>query len=286
MVGSGIVDAVTVSTPLETHVPLVLEAIDLGIPVVADKPFAVDAATARTVVRAAESAGVLLSIYQNRRWDADMLTTRKVIESGALGDIVTFQSNMEEYPPGPEFSTETGGGVLLDFGAHVIDQALSLFGGVKSVFAEMRVVPGKGGFDDRFFALLRHSNGVSSHVIANWQLQGAPSPRFRVLGTKGTFAIEGDDGLSRRILAGETAASAGRTWGRVDEGKWGAIYRAGVAEVVPTEKGAWSDFYSGWARAVRGEGLPPVDPWDTVAALEVLDAARTSALTGEVVRLG
>ncbi len=286
MVESRTVDAVTVSTPLETHVPLVLEAIELGIPVVCDKPFAVDAATARSVVRTAEETGTLLSVYQNRRWDADMLTTRKVIESGALGEIITLQATMEEYPPGPGFSTDTGGGVLLDFGAHVVDQALSLFGPVTSVFAEMRVVPGTNGFDDRFFALLRHGSGVSSHVIANWELQGAPSPRFRVLGTEGTFAIEGDDGLSRRILDGETARSAGDAWGRVAEEKWGAIYRGGVAERIPTERGAWSEFYSGWARAVRGEAPLPVDPWETVATLEVLDAARASALTGEVVKLG
>lgn len=286
MAASGLVEAVTVSTPLDTHVPLVREAIALGLPVVCDKPFAVDAPTARAVVEEAETAGVLLSVYQNRRWDADMLTVRKVVDSGALGDIITFQSNMEQYPPGPEFSRETGGGVLLDFGAHVVDQALTLFGPVDSVYAEFRLVPGLANFDDRFFALLRHAGGVSSHVISNWELQGAPSPRFRVLGSAGTFAIDNDDGLTDRLLAGETASSTGDDWGTVLQSRWGAVYRAGVAEIVPTEKGAWSEFYSGWARAVRGEGPTPVDPWETVAAMEVLDAARQSAMTGEAVRLG
>lgn len=284
MAGSGAVEAVTISTPLETHVPVVLEAIKLGLPVVCDKPFAVDAPAARSVVEAAEKAGVLLSVYQNRRWDADMLTVRKVVESGTLGDIITCQSNMEQYPPGPEFSTETGGGVLLDFGAHVIDQVLTLFGPVMSVYAEMRLVPGTR-FDDRFFALLKHTCGVSSHVIANWELQGAPSPRFRILGTRGTFSIDNDDGLTDRLLADQTAASTGAAWGTVPKGRWGAIHRGGVPEVVPTEKGAWSEFYSIWAKAVRGDGPPPVDPWDAVAALEVLDAARLSATSNETVHL-
>src|SRR4051812_44709144 len=79
------VDAVVVTTPLDSHIPLVLEAIARGLPVVCDKPFAADAATARDAVRAAEHAGVLLSVYQNRRWDADFLTVRRVVESGNLG---------------------------------------------------------------------------------------------------------------------------------------------------------------------------------------------------------
>lgn len=285
MIAAGGVDAVTVSTPLDTHVPLVLRAIELGVPVVCDKPFAADAPAARSVVEAAERAGVLLSVYQNRRWDADMLTTRKVIESGALGDVITLQANMEEYPPRSDFSTETGGGVLLDFGAHVIDQALTLFGPVDSVYGEVRLVPNRPGFDDRFFAVLKHSNGVSSHVLANWDLQGAPSPRFRVLGSEGTFAIESGDGMADRLLAGETAESAGTEWGTVAEAKWGAIHRGGIAEKIPSVKGAWSDFYTGWARAVRGDGPVPVDPRDAVAALAVLDAIRVSAATGEAVRL-
>jgi predicted dehydrogenase len=174
--------------------------------------------------------------------------------------------------------------VLRDFGSHVVDQALQLFGPAAAVYAEMHVVP-DSGFDDRFFLALRHAAGVTSHLHGDWTLHGAPGPRFRVTGRAGTFAVESDDGQSERLLSGETEIPG--PFGTVPESRWGRIYRGeGVPpEPVPAQPGRWSSFYSAFARAVRGEGPLPVDPREAVAALEVLDAARRSAAGGEVVRL-
>jgi predicted dehydrogenase len=276
---SDAVDAIVVTTPLDSHVPLVREAIARGLAVVSDKPFAADAATARDTVRAAEDAGVLLSVYQNRRWDADFLTVRDVLASGDLGDVVTFESRMEQYRPDTGIPT-SGGGVLLDLGTHAVDQAQCLFGPVRSVYAE---IPDRPGLDDRFFLALRHSGGVSSHLTVSLAYQGAPGPRFRLVGTTATCVVEDDDGQTERVLAGRTPADDGDAWGTVPPSRWGSIHRGGVATPVPSRTGSWSEFYRGLARAVRGEAPPPVDPWDAVAVLEVLDAARRSARTGQVV---
>ena len=137
------VDAVVVTTPLDSHEALVREAITLGLAVVCDKPFTPDAASARDLVATAERAGVLLSVYQNRRWDADFLTVRTLVEDGELGKVLTFESRMEQHPPGSMFSL-TGGGVLRDFGSHVVDQALQLFGPADSVYAQTHLVPEQG----------------------------------------------------------------------------------------------------------------------------------------------
>src|SRR5882757_5257930 len=90
-------DAIAISTPAETHIPLVLEAIGLGLAVVCDKPFALDAAQARVAVSAAESAGVVLSVYQNRRWDSDLLTARRLLAEGTLGEVTLFESSFERF---------------------------------------------------------------------------------------------------------------------------------------------------------------------------------------------
>jgi len=274
------VDAVVITTPLDTHLALVHEAVGLRLPVVSDKPFATDAAAAREAVLAAERGGVLLSVYQNRRWDADFLTARQVLASGALGEVVSFESRMEQPPPANGLPT-TGGGVLLDLGSHAVDQALVLFGRVHSVYAELHVLP--GGFDDRFFTALRHESGVLSHVLGNWGSQGEPGPRFRITGAAATCVIEDADGQTERLLTGRTPAADGAAWGTVPESRWGRLYRGGAGTPVPSCTGAWTSFYAGLARAVRGEEPPPVDPWDAVAALEVLDAARRSASSGQVV---
>jgi predicted dehydrogenase len=277
------VDAVAITTPLDTHVALVREAVDRGLPVVCDKPFAPDAATARDTVTAAERAGVLLSVYQNRRWDADFLTVRDVLASGDLGEVISFESRMEQFLPDTGFPT-TGGGVLRDLGSHLVDQALVLFGPVRSVYAELHVRPEGDGFDDHFSTALHHDSGVTSHLVGGLTLQGEPRSRFRVVGTAAACVIEDDDGQTDRLLSGRTPATEGESWGTVPESRWGRLFRGGAATPVPSRAGSWSAFYAGFARAVRG-GRPPVDPWDAVAALEVLDAARRSAATRQVVAL-
>jgi predicted dehydrogenase len=280
----GGIEAVVVTTPLDSHVPLVREAVDRGLPVVCDKPFAVDAATARDTVLAAERAGILLSVYQNRRWDADFLTVARMVGSGELGDVVTFESRMEQYPQ-PEGLPMTGGGALLDLGSHAVDQARFLLGPVGSVYAELHHLPEDSAFDDRFFLALQHEGGASSRVIGHWALQGDLGQRFRVDGTSATLVVPDDDGQTAGLLAGRSPVDEQDAWGTVPESRWGRVYRRGVATPVPAERGSWSVFYTGFARAVRGEAPPPVDPWDAVATLEVLDAARRSATTGQVVSL-
>jgi predicted dehydrogenase len=277
------IDAVVVTTPLDAHVALVREAVDLGLPVVCDKPFAPDAATAREAVLAAERAGVPLTVYQNRRWDADFRTVEEVLRAGGLGEVVACESRMEQALPPTGFPT-TGGGVLLDLGSHAVDQVRRLFGPVGSVYAECRVLPGHG-LDDRSFVALRHRSGVISHLICSLTSQGEPGARFRVIADGGTLVVEDDDGQTDRLLSGRTPAGEGADWGTVPESRWGRVYRGGVATPVPAATGSWSSFYTGLARALRGAAPLPVDPWDAVATLEVLDAARLSARTGEVVQL-
>jgi predicted dehydrogenase len=278
--------AVSVSTPADTHIPLVHEAIGLGLAVVCDKPFALDAAAARLAVRAAAAAGLPLTVYQNRRWDADLLTVRRLLEAGELGQVVRFESRFEQFQPesGPPAS---GGGLLRDFGSHLFDQALYLFGPVSSVYAEANL--GENDADvkeDRFFAALRHDSGVVSHLSGNW-VEGAPGPRFRVSGSTGSYVVDKPMEIQESLLvAGRSPATEGEKWGVEPRADWGRIQRGTVSVPVPTERGRWDTFYPAFAAAVRGEGPAPVDPWDAVAALEVMDAARASARSKRVALLG
>jgi predicted dehydrogenase len=220
------VDAVVVTTPLDSHVELVREAVGLGLPVVCDKPFARDATAARATVLAAERSGVLLSVYQNRRWDADFRTVQQVVTAGAIGEVLLFESRMEQ-PPQPEGLPVTGGGALLDLGSHAIDQALHLFGPVRSVYAELRTAPAEVGFDEGFFVVLRHDGGVTSHVTGNWARQGDVGSRFRVDGAAATLVVPDDDG--------QTAAD-GRTDARVGRSRVGHGPREPVGRCPPRRR--------------------------------------------------
>jgi predicted dehydrogenase len=276
-------EAVAISTPAATHSALTDEALELGLAVVCDKPFALDADAARRSVELAERLGLPLSPYQNRRWDSDFLTVRSLVSSGALGEVLRFESRFERLAPadGPPAA---GGGSLRDFGSHLVDQALALLGPARSVYAEWR--SRDSGLDDDVFVALAHRDGARSHLWGSWS-QAAPGPRFRVSGTTGGYVVPAlMDGQEPSLVAGESPATLGASWGAEPPESWGRLHRGDDAgEVVETLRGRWDTFYPAFADAVRGHGPVPVDPRDAIATATVLDAARRSAETGEVVHL-
>ena len=271
-----------ISTPAATHVTLTQQVLRLGLAVVCDKPFAPDAEAARATVRLAEQLEVPISVYQNRRWDSDFLTVRELLSQGALGTLTVFESRFERFRPesGP---SPAGGGALLDFGSHLVDQALVLGGPVTGVYAEMHYRADPDGLDDDVFIALAHEGGVRSHLWGSWR-QGSPGPRFRVAGTKGAYVIQDVDGQEAQLRSGGSPAISGDQWGTEPPERWGHLLRGDVSEPVPPARGSWDLFYPAFAAAVRGERPVPVDPWDAVASAAVLDAARTSARIAQVVR--
>ncbi|WP_250033223.1 Gfo/Idh/MocA family protein [Paractinoplanes maris] len=273
-------EAVAISTPVTTHAELALEAISHGLHVVCDKPFTLTAPAAREVVAAAKDKGVLLSVYQNRRYDSDFRTLRRLIDDGQFGTVRRFESRFERWAPERKPGA-AGGGTLLDFGSHLVDQALVLNGPAVRAYAEVR---GSGELDDDFFLALHHVNGVESHLWGSWR-QGAPGPRYRVAGTTGTFVVVGVDGQEAALKAGRSPADLGDEWGVEPEESWGRIYRGDDGTKVRSERGRWDLYYPAFAAAVRGEGPLPVDPADVVRNMTVLDAARESARSGQAVRL-
>lgn len=272
-------EAVTICTPADTHTAVTEQALALGLAVVCDKPFALDATAARGTVRLAAERGLPLSPYQNRRWDSDFRTVEKLVAEGRLGTVTRFESRFERHAPG-NGPGASGGGTLLDFCSHLADQALRLLGPVSSVYADRRIR--ESGLDDDVFVALTHANGAHSHLWGSWT-QAAPGPRFRVTGTAGTYLIAAGDTQEDHLVAGRSPASVGDGWGAEPPDTWGQWYDGTTTHAVPTEPGRWNEFYPAFARAVRDGDPVPVDANDAVATAVVLDAARASALSGEVV---
>jgi predicted dehydrogenase len=285
---AGELDLVVVSTPNRTHVPLALRAIEAGLPVVVDKPFAPTAAEAEKVVEAAKAKGVGLTVFQNRRFDSDFLTVRKVLDEGRLGDVFRFESRYDRWVPKPrdnwrEFGDPAeAGGLLYDLGAHIVDQALQLFGPVAEVYAEVDRRRAGVSVDDDVFVALHHVDGVRSHLWAS-ALAGTRNPRFRVLGDKATFTKYGLDVQEPQIKDGMRPGAPG--WGVEPESDAGRLGVNDEIETVPTEVGRYEDFYAKVRDALRGEGEFPVDPASTVEALRVIEAAHRSGAERRVITL-
>jgi predicted dehydrogenase len=284
--GSG-VGLVVVATPNRTHVPLAMAAVEAGVPVVVDKPLAASAADARRLADEAARRGVMLSVYQNRRWDGDFLTARRLIAEGALGDVVRWEARFERWRPVPRggwrerAAPEEAGGLLFDLGSHLIDQALLLFGPARSVYAELdRRRPGAEVDDDGFVAL-EHASGVRSHLWTS-AVAAQAGPGLRVLGSRAAYTKWGTDVQEAALRRGERP---GPGWGEEPEERWGWLGAGDRLRRVRTEPGDYPRFYAGIAEALRVGTPPPVDPRDAVAVLEVIEAAFRSAAEGRVVRV-
>jgi predicted dehydrogenase len=273
-------DVVVVASPNRTHVPLARAALEAGLPVVVDKPLAAAAAEARGLVEGAARRDLMLTVFQNRRWDGDYLTLRRLIEDGSLGEVLRFESRFERWRPTPkpgwreEGAAEEAGGVLYDLGSHLIDQALQLFGPVGSVYAEVDRRREGVQVDDDTFVALTHRSGVRSHLWMS-AVVARPGPRFRVLGSHAAFTKHGLDGQEDALRGGERPGDA--DWGKDPPERWGELGAGDGTRRVPTEPGTWQRFYEGVVDAVRGHAPPPVDPRDAIAVLDVVESAFASA---------
>jgi predicted dehydrogenase len=271
-------DLIVIAAANDAHASLARRAVDAGLPVVVDKPLAPTPAEARSVVEHAEARGVLLTVFHNRRWDSDYLTLRRLLANGTLGEIVRFESRFERWRPHLRpgawreiASPAEGGGVLLDLGTHLVDQALQLLGPATHVYGEVDHRRDAAGDDDAFVAL-RHRTGRYSHLWMS-AVAAAPGPRLRVLGTRAAFVVPDVDGQEDALRAGRRPGDLG-PWGIEDESRWGRLVLGGESDPVPSERGDWPSFYARLVGSLREGGPPPVDPRDAVAVLEVLDAAR------------
>jgi predicted dehydrogenase len=280
-------DLVVVASPNRTHVPVARAALEAGLPVVVDKPLAATAAEARELSALAASRGLLLTVFQNRRWDSDFRTAQQLVADGALGTVHRFESRYDRWRPKPKAGWRESadpaeaGGILYDLGSHLVDQALHLFGPAAGVYAEVDVRRPGAAVDDDAFIALTHATGVRSHLWMS-ALAAQPGPRLRVLGDQAGYTVYGMDPQEEALRAGRRP---GPGWGAPAERDWGQLGPPGDTRPHPSLPGDYPAFYAGVAAALR-DGTPvPVAAADVIAALTVLEAARRSAAEGRTVRL-
>lgn len=282
------IDLVVIAGPPDSHLDLALRALALGAAVIVDKPFVASSAEARQLIDAARGAGRPLMVFQNRRWDGDFLTIRSLIDSGRLGQVFLFESNFEYWAPRStdgwkdQLPASAAGGVAYDLGSHLVDQALVLFGPAASVSARLSTVRAGGGNDDHAEIHLTHDSGVVSRLLMS-RVSHAQGPRFRILGTAGSYISYGLDPQESSLIEGALPTDPG--FGSTPPSGYGTLIEdspAGpVSTRVPTEAGAYAEFYRRAAQAIRGEGPEPVPTAEALAVVRILERAATAnELTG------
>jgi predicted dehydrogenase len=274
---AGELDLAVTATPNSSHVPLGLAALEAGLGVVVDKPLALNAAEGSRLVDAASERGLMLTVFQNRRWDGDFLTLRRLLDANELGRVHRFESRFERWRPElgsgwrERIPAEEGGGLLLDLGSHLVDQAVQLFGPVRRLYAELDARRECAVADDDVFLALEHESGVRSHLWAS-ALAAEPGPRFRVLGDGAAFVKEGLDVQEEALRTGRSPTEP--DFGEEPRERWGRLVSGEKSREVRSEPGSYGSFYAGVAASLRDGAPPPVDPRDAVTVLQLLDEAR------------
>ncbi|GEM48864.1 oxidoreductase [Deinococcus cellulosilyticus] len=277
------VDLVVIATPNTTHFDLAKAALMAGKHVVVDKPFTLTAVEARELDTLAARSELLLSVFHNRRWDADFLTIKRLIAEGRLGRVVHFESHFDRFRPGVvnrwREQDLPGSGLWYDLGPHVLDQALQLFGMPDTLQADLSVQRDGGQATDFFHVVLGY--GPLRVILHGSMLVAAPNPRFIVHGTEGSYIKYGLDPQESALKAGGRPGS--ENWGHDPEK--GTLYTQSEGQTIKTEVdnqvGSYQSYYTGIAAALLNGTSNPVTAEEATLVMELLELGEKSSATGQ-----
>ncbi len=279
------IELVVLATPHDTHAELAIKAMDAGKHLVTDKIMAMNAAEADAMIAAGERNDVMLSVFHNRRWDWDYLTVKKVIADGLLGTPYLFQVGIMRYgaPGGWRGIKKHSGGILYDWPAHFVDQAL-LFGDapVESVYCDIHYntkwdtdIGNYGNLIIKFENDMRYQIEISN-------LSMAEKPRWYVVGDEGGLIKYGLDPQEGPMREGDIDSA------EEDPANYAKVWTAAGGErrelVVESVRGSWKSYYKNIADVLNDGAELVVKPEEMRNVMKVYDAAMESAETGQTVR--
>ena len=279
-----------VATPNDSHFSYTKACLEAGRDVVVDKPFAPTLGEAEQLVRLAAARGRLVTVYQDRRWDGDFQTVKRLLKSGAVGAVAEYEARFDRFRLESknvwrERADHPAAGVLWDLGPHLIDQALVLFGEPETIWAAAFCQRQDSKIDDSFDVHMEYS-----HLRATLRARSiayAPGPHLLIHGTKGSFVKYGMD-PQEEILRSENCPDGpawGADWGEEPEARWGTLSRVGgETSKVKTERGDYRGFYANVRDAMEKGSPLDVTPQQALGTMRGILLAHTSSREGRRVR--
>ena len=282
------VDIVVVNTPNPYHYDMATAALEAGKHVVVEKPFTNTSDEAQQLITLAEEKGKLLSVFQNRRWDSDFRTIQRVLEANVLGDIVEYEAHYDRFrnyiePDTWKEEDEPGAGILYNLGSHMIDQALVLFGMPNTLFAKLSIQRAGGRVPDAYHIILGYDR--LQVVLKSSYLVRDQGPRYKILGSQGTFTKYGLDPQEDRLKLGispdnsQIGVEPEEDWGTLDTAFNGLHFRGRVA----SEVGDYTLFYENLYQALQGKEPLAVKAEEAMNVIRLIDLAYQSSEEGKEV---
>lgn len=273
---------IVVATPTASHFTVAHQCLLHDRDVVVDKPLATSSSEAMALLLLARQRGRILSVYQNRRWDGDFLTVRRLLLDGVLGELVLYESHFDRYRPQlrPGAWREQpapGSGIWFDLGPHLLDQALVLFGMPEAISADLRIEREGGAVDDAFDVVLHY--GKMRALLRSSMLVCAPSPRFQLHGSRGSFVKFGLDPQENALKGGARPSQS--DWGVEPEDGWGTLSLARENTVtskrIATAAGDYRRYYENIRGALNSTAALEVTSPQALDVMHLLEIARASS---------
>jgi predicted dehydrogenase len=284
------VDLVVVNTPVDTHYEYAKRVLEAGKHALVEKAFTTTTEEAEELKGIAHSKGVKLGVFQNRRWDSDLKTVKKVLDEKLLGDITEAEFRFDRYNPvlSPKAWKEganAGAGILKDLGPHLIDQAVYLFGFPKSVFADIRTLRENSQVDDAFDILLYYPDKRVRLHAGFFIREGVPA--YVLQGKKGSFLKQRGD-IQEDVL--KTGAKPNLSdWGTEPAEKAGLLHTEkngeAIRKTIPTLQGNYYELFDGLYKAITEDKDEPVTADDGIRVMKIIDAAIISSAEKRVINL-
>jgi scyllo-inositol 2-dehydrogenase (NADP+) len=274
------IDLVLVNTPDHTHYDFARRALEAGKHVVVEKPFVLDIHEGEELVELSRRKGKILTVFQNRRWEGDFLTIRKIIDNGLLGRLVEYEAHFDRFrnfirdswKEKPENKT----GTLYNLGSHLVDQAIVLFGMPEAVYADIRKQRTGALVDDLFDLNLLYP-AVKVTLKSSYLIR-EPGPRYMLHGTEGSFVKYGADPQEEALTKGHFPNEP--DWGKENEDNWGILnttvndlHFRGPVETLP---GCYQEFYNALYESLVKGREPAVNPLDSLNGIRIIQAAYRS----------
>ena len=290
MLADDVVELVIVNTPNYTHYEYTKMSLEAGKHVIVEKPFTVTVSEADELIALAKKKGCILSVYQNRRYDSDYKTIKKILKKNLLGEIVEAEMHFDRYreelsPKAHKEIPGPGAGVLYDLGSHLIDQALQLFGLPEKVFADIRVVRPLSKVDD-YFELLLYYKTIRVRLRASYVVREA-LPGYIFHGLKGSFIKAKTDVQETMLQQGNVPG--GNDWGTEPESEKGLLHTEidgkEVREYIVSEQGNYNDYYDGIFNSIRNKAPLPVNAEEGKKVVQIIETAFESNRLQKVLSL-
>jgi predicted dehydrogenase len=272
------IDLIIIATPNTSHHPIARQCLLAGRHLVVDKPFTTTVAEAQDLIQLGAEKRRVLSVYQNRRYVGDFVTLQKLLSDGALGRVTIFESHFDRFRPDPKPGAwrerpQPGSGLWFDLGAHLLDQALLLFGIPQAISADIRIERAAAAADDAFDVTLHYPHMRA--LLRASMLASSPGPTFAVHGTKGSFIKYGLDPQEEALKAGRTPEAS--NWDVEPSEMHGTLTTPEGTRTISTIPSSFRLFYENIRDAILGKADLAVTPEQALNVMHGLELAVVSS---------